>query len=293
MRPNIKWLYLFVEIILVILSVVFITLIERKLVGLNNNRLSINSTFLFSLFHSIVDFVKLVLKKIYFITFINLFLWINVVLIMFILIFLLREIIFLVDYFIISLNLILLFVFFSISVYVFIFINWSSIRIFRKITLFRSLVQIISYECLFSLLFIIVVFLTKKFNFFNNTYFFLFFPFFCLLIVITFLCEARRQPFDFIECESELVSGFNLEYFSVLFRIIFLFEYFVFIISIIILFNLKLMSLFIILLVFLHVRLFFPRLRYDKMITFFWKDLLFFIFIIFFFIFFFVFRKIY
>lgn len=42
---------------------------------------------------------------------------------------------------------------------------------------------------------------------------------------IRILAELNRRPIDFVEGESELVSGFNIEYFSGGFALIFMAEY--------------------------------------------------------------------
>jgi len=55
-------------------------------------------------------------------------------------------------------------------------------------------------------------------------YVYLMFPVF-LIWVITRLAETNRTPFDFAEGESELVSGFNIEYGRGGFAILFLAEY--------------------------------------------------------------------
>jgi len=79
------------------------------------------------------------------------------------------------------------------------------------------------------------------------------------------LVETNRRPFDFAEGESELVSGFNIEYGAVLFALIFISEY-----GMIIIFSWLTSLMFlnenffvIIILYIVLVRGFIPRRRYD------------------------------
>lgn len=44
------------------------------------------------------------------------------------------------------------------------------------------------------------------------------------MLTITLMIEVNRTPFDLVECESELVSGFNVEYGGIEFSLIFLGE---------------------------------------------------------------------
>jgi NADH-quinone oxidoreductase subunit H len=73
--------------------------------------------------------------------------------------------------------------------------------------------------CVGSLNFIEVV-LFQEFVFFCVP----FFPLF-LMFLISILAETNRAPFDLSEAESELVSGYNVEYASMGFALFFLAEY--------------------------------------------------------------------
>merc|ERR1712114_129491 len=60
-----------------------------------------------------------------------------------------------------------------------------------------------------------------------NIYFFKFLIFIPIIGVwlISCVAETNRTPFDFAEGESELVSGFNIEYGRIIFALIFIAEY--------------------------------------------------------------------
>lgn len=103
--------------------------------------------------------------------------------------------------------------------------------------------------------------------------------------LITVIAELNRTPFDFAEGESELVSGFNVEYGSVKFALVFMAEY-----GIIYILSLITILIFIlpnaqyhllggglgILLIFVVIwlRATVPRFRYDLLIALTWKTLL-------------------
>lgn len=166
--------------------------------------------------------------------------------------------------------------------------GWSSNSNYSLIGAIRGIAQTISYEVRIALFFLSLIFLIGSYNFFfffENQEFiwflFLFIPtFFCW--VVSILAETNRTPFDFAEGESELVSGFNVEYASGGFALLFLAEYariifiryFVLIIffggiQLNFLIN-NLIGIFFIFL-FLWVRSCFPRYRYDKLMYLAWK----------------------
>jgi len=119
----------------------------------------------------------------------------------------------------------------SFGVYTLIARGWSSNRNYALLGAIRGVAQTISYEVSMALIFLSFIFVLRSYNFFVFGVFqyyvwfvFIFFPLF-LCWIASSLAETNRTPFDFAEGESELVSGFNIEYGSGGFALLFLAEY--------------------------------------------------------------------
>jgi len=100
-------------------------------------------------------------------------------------------------------------------------------------------------------------------------------PVISILAIVIFTIEINRHPFEIIEGESELVSGYNVELGSVLFIVFFLGEMINIVVISIILSSLLGSYLFyvftILLLLFLRSAL--PRIRYDHLISIQWTSM--------------------
>jgi NADH-ubiquinone oxidoreductase chain 1 len=119
----------------------------------------------------------------------------------------------------------------SIGVYTVIIAGWSSNSNYALLGGLRAVAQTISYEVSLALIILSIIFLIGNYNFiyFNIYQNYLWFLFLCFPLALVWfassLAETNRTPFDFAEGESELVSGFNVEYRRGGFALIFLAEY--------------------------------------------------------------------
>lgn len=278
-------------LVCVLVGVAFLTLIERKVLGYIQIRKGPNKVGFIGIPQPFSDAIKLFTKEqtyplisnffIYFISpvfnlFLSLLLWICIPFFTFLFNFNLGVLYFLCCS--------------SLSVYTIIIAGWSSNSNYALLGGIRSVAQTISYEVSLSLILLSFLFLVLRLNILDFIKFQdrVWFIFLCLPLRIIWLAsslaETNRTPFDFAEGESELVSGFNVEYSRGGFALIFLAEYssilFIRILCVIIFlggnvfrfgFYIKLV---LIAFVWVWVRGTLPRYRYDKLIYLCWKGFL-------------------
>lgn len=180
----------------------------------------------------------------------------------------------------------------SMNVYSVLLSGWASNSQYALLGSIRSVAQTISYEVRIALCLIIVLVLRWSFSFTSIAssqeyiwYMWVLFPVFGLWFA-TRIAETNRAPFDLAEGESELVSGFNIEYGRTEFALLFIAEYgrilliriitcVIFLGSLIIEINLiTLVKVILLSYLFLWVRGSYPRMRYDSLMSLTWKRFL-------------------
>jgi NADH-quinone oxidoreductase subunit H len=225
----------FLAIVLpVLISVAYLTLAERKIMGGMQQRLGPNVVGFFGLLQPLADGLKLLLKESVIPTNSNTFSFIFAPILTFFLSLVGWSILpFSSLGFFANIDLSLMFVFAvsGLGVYGIILSGWSSNSRYAFFGSLRSAAQMISYEVSIGLVLISILVCVGSLNFidivlFQNYIFFVipFFPLF-LMFLVSILAETNRAPFDLPEAESELVSGFNVEYASMGFALFFLAEY--------------------------------------------------------------------
>ena len=178
----------------------------------------------------------------------------------------------------------------SLGVYTVIIAGWSSNSNYALLGGLRAVAQTISYEVSLALVLLSFVFLIGGYNIliFYKYQLFIWFLFIIFPMALVWfrisLAETNRTPFDFAEGESELVSGFNVEYRRGGFALIFLAEYarilFMRILFCVIFLGRDVFSLLFyvkltfVSFIFIWVRGTLPRFRYDKLIYLAWKRFL-------------------
>nr|AEG23804.1 NADH dehydrogenase subunit 1 [Sotalia fluviatilis] len=185
----------------------------------------------------------------------------------------------------------------SLAVYSILWSGWASNSKYALIGALRAVAQTISYEVTLAIILLSVLLMNGSFTLstLNTTQekLWLLFPSWPLAMMwfISTLAETNRAPFDLTEGESELVSGFNVEYAAGPFALFFLAEY-----ANIIMMNMFTTILFLgafhnpympelcttnliiksllLTMLFLWIRASYPRFRYDQLMHLLWKNFL-------------------
>ena len=270
-----------VTLVLVIVAVAFFTLIERKVLGYIHLRKGPNKPGPGGLIVPFADAVRLFLKEIRYPTLRNKLLF-NAVALLIMVVPITLWYVFpqpnraldpkVIAVFIIAVA--------RVGVYGTLGAGWRRNRKYRLLGALRAVAQTISYEVRIT----IIILAAVLFFYYDLTQEKQIRPWGWMIIVtlvfrVSVLAEANRSPFDFAEGERELVSGFNTEYRSVLFVIVFLAEYMSIIFMSVLCRMLFLASSYTELLVggivigffYIWARGTLPRFRYDQLMYMAWK----------------------
>nr|QFQ01382.1 NADH dehydrogenase subunit 1 [Alvinocaris kexueae] len=278
-------------VVFVLVAVAFLTLLERKVLGYIQIRKGPNKVGFMGLLQPFADAVKLFTKEQTLPTMSNFVpYYLSPVFSLFIA--LLVWLVAPFDSGLISFKMSVLFFLCctSLGVYSMMSAGWSSNSKYALLGCLRAVAQTISYEVSLALILLSFLFLVGGFDLglFTEYQRFLWFVGLTLPLALVWfascLAETNRTPFDFAEGESELVSGFNTEYSSGGFALIFMAEY-ASILFMSVLFSLIFLggelSSFVFYLKavfisfsFIWVRGTLPRFRYDKLMYLAWKSFL-------------------
>ena len=283
-----------INYLLILIAIAFFTLLERKLLGYIQLRKGPNKVSLIGLPQPFADAIKLFTKEFPFPTKSNIIIFVIRPVLGLILAILLWSI----YPYLSSRNSIQFGVLFFIcvsrlNVYTTLVSGWASNSKYSLIGAIRRIAQTISYEIRISLILINILIFLSSFNLTEiNSQQILSIAILCpplfILWFISTLAETNRTPFDLSEGESELVSGFNIEYRAGGFALLFIAEYtnilFIRILSGILFFStfkfLLIRDLILVGLILffaftaIWIRRTLPRIRYDILINLTWKSFL-------------------
>nr|WDR45096.1 NADH dehydrogenase subunit 1 [Sabethes quasicyaneus] len=278
-------------VICVLVGVAFLTLLEQKVLGYIQIRKGPNKVGFMGLLQPFSDAVKLFTKEITYPLLSNyIFYYFSPIFSLFLSLLIWMSMPYLIKLYSFNLGVLFFLCITSMGVYMVMIAGWSSNSNYALLGGLRAVAQTISYEVSLALILLSFIFLVGNYNLLNFYEFqlYMWFIIFCFPLSLVWfascLAETNRTPFDFAEGESELVSGFNVEYSSGGFALIFLAEYasilfMSMLFSVIflggdiysIMFFLKIT---IISFLFIWVRGTLPRFRYDKLMYLAWKSFL-------------------
>lgn len=227
-------IYCLVITVPILLSVAYLTLAERKVIGWMQLRKGPNVVGPFGLLQPLADGLKLFLKETIVPAGSNRALFVIAPMLTFILALIAWAVIpfdeglVLAD---INVGVLYLFAISSLGVYGIVVAGWASNSKYAFLGALRSAAQMVSYEVSIGFVIVTVLLCVGSLNL-NDVVEAQRGLWFCIpllpMFVVFFvsaLAETNRAPFDLPEAEAELVSGYNVEYSAMTFALFFLGEY--------------------------------------------------------------------
>lgn len=276
----------------------YLTLVERKLLAIIQKRRGPNVVGFFGLIQPLVDGIKLLIKELTPPLATNKILFLLCPIVGFFLSLMCWALLpFNGKYFLYNFNysIFLMFALMSLNVYSLILGGWSSNSKYAFLGAIRAVGQMLSYEIILFFSIFPNILLSETLNLIEmvfiqeHCWFIFILPVGGIIFFIVILAETNRTPFDLPEAEGELVSGYNIEYSSMVFALFFLSEYAnillvsglfslfflggwnIFNLSSSIIFSIKITFIATFFIIF---RAILPRYRYDQLIEIGWQILL-------------------
>nr|CAA6675006.1 NADH dehydrogenase subunit 1 [Botryllus gaiae] len=219
----------FLYLLFLLLLVAFLVLLERKLLGLIQERKGPNIVGVFGILQTVLDGVKLLTKKNYY-NYMSSYFLILPIIGMFLSFMHWLVLPFPFEFFKGNFSVLISFVLMGLLVYVVLGCGYVSSSSYGVVGSVRAVAQMISYEVVFMFFIMGFLFLIGGYSWkFIMSYMlvdsgFLKFILFIVWMIIS-SAELNRTPFDLVEGESELVSGYNVEFSGYNFTLLFLSEY--------------------------------------------------------------------